>query len=233
MDEINQSIPHNIAKLVKDGYDKAAHNHSKEVALMDINYPNQQSRINLDIYSQFKTELNTIGGRVIELGCGDGLPIGRDLLESNLEYTGIDLSDAQITLARINNPDHQSAFKVGEMLSEIKNHQENSIAGVCAFFSIFHIPRTHHVSLLSAIYDSIKPNGVFLMTCHPSKWEDINNNWLVEDNQMFWSQFSNEWYELTLQEIGFTLVSMYRTLTKFNNRDEIQYFYLFKKCQSI
>lgn len=229
MNEFNHSIPYDIEKLVKDGYNRAAEKHSENVELMDASYTHVNSRIYLDIYKQFKAELSGIGGRIIELGCGDGLPIGKDLLDGGFQYTGIDLSESQIELARKNNQNHQSAFIVGEMLSVMQSHQKNSIAGVCAFFSIFHIPRTHHVSLLSKIYDSLKPDGVFLITCGPAKWEDINKNWLVENNEMFWSSFSNKWYEITLQEVGFSLISMYRTRTKFNNRYEIQYFYLFKK----
>ena len=228
MDESDQSIPADIEKLVKEGYNAAAEEHSEQKKLMDDDYI-AHSRVNLDIYNQFKAELSSIDGGVIELGCGDSLPIGIDLLDSGFDYTGIDLSEAQIELARKNNPDYQSAFVVGEMLSEMQNQAKNSIAGVCAFFSIFHIPRTHHVSLLTSIYANLKSDGVLLITIDPTAWEDVNENWLVENNKMYWSFFSSKWYEITLQEIGFTQISMYQTKISFNNQDEIQNFYLFKK----
>src|SRR5262249_6811517 len=40
------------------------------------------------------------GARVLDLGCGCGVPVARDLVAAGFEVTGVDLSDVQVERAR-------------------------------------------------------------------------------------------------------------------------------------
>ena len=88
-----------IRKLVESGYDKAAINHQHQIDL---------TRAELAIYTEFK---GLIQESVLELGSGDGRPIAQDLLQSGINYIGIDLSSKQVELARKNNPGFEDRFK--------------------------------------------------------------------------------------------------------------------------
>jgi len=183
------------------------------------------SRTKLGIYSEFKRK---IPGNVLELGFGNGKPIAEDLLESGFEYIGIDISERQLELAGANLPKCRKSFIRAEMLDYCKNEEPDSVGGTIAMFSIFHLPREKHVELFSEIQRILKHGAPLLFTCHPSNWEGVENDWM-EAPEMFWSNFSNRWYKLTLTELGYTFISAYRKITVFNNMEEIQYFLLFVK----
>src|SRR4051812_41229736 len=44
------------------------------------------------------------GARVLDVGCGTGLPSGRRLVDAGLQVTGIDISEEMLQLARCNVP---------------------------------------------------------------------------------------------------------------------------------
>ncbi|MHA2032289.1 MAG: class I SAM-dependent methyltransferase [Candidatus Kariarchaeaceae archaeon] len=205
-----------IADIVRKGYDKASHLHQFET---------DQTRTNLAIYQEFKTQL--LEGPVVELGFGDGSPIGIDLLNSGYNYQGIDISESQVELARSKFPQYTDNFNQGEMLDYCHNQKSNSLGGLVSMFAIFHIPRYVHVELFIEILRILKPGAPLLFTCHPSTWEGTEENWLGAP-KMYWSNFSNKWYDLTLQELGFVFMMQFRKVTAFNEKEEIQYFMLYK-----
>lgn len=205
-----------ITNLVREGYNRAAVRHQDELDL---------SRTEMWIYKDFKGKLI---GNVVELGFGNGRPIAEDLLNDGCDYLGIDISEKQVELARSYFPQHKERFIQSEMLEFCREQKDNSIGGVVSMFAIFHLPRKYHLELFVELLRILKPSAPLLFTCHPSNWEGTEKEWL-EAPEMFWSNFSNRWYQLTLTELGFTFVSSYRKVTKFNGLDEIQYFLLFTK----
>ena len=72
------------------------------------------------------------------------------------------------------------------------------IGGIVALFSIFHLPRTLHVTLFTEIRRVLLPSAPLLFTCHPSSWEGFEPDWMGA-NEMFWSNFSHKWYLQTLE----------------------------------
>ncbi|MHA2169337.1 MAG: class I SAM-dependent methyltransferase [Candidatus Kariarchaeaceae archaeon] len=205
-----------IADIVRKGYDKASHQHQFET---------DQTRTKLAIYQEFKALL--LDGPVVELGFGDGSPIGIDLLDSGYDYQGIDISESQVKLARSKFPQYIDNFNQGEMIDYCYNQKDNSLGGLVSMFAIFHIPRSAHVELFSEILRILKSGAPLMFTCHPSTWEGTEENWLGA-RKMYWSNFSNKWYDLTLRELGFVFVMQFRKVTIFNKMEEIQYFMLFK-----
>lgn len=207
-----------IIDKIRSGYNEAAESYQHLV---------DQDRPSTPVYQQFKTMvLNKY--KIVELGCGDGLPIGKDLLDSGYNYHGIDLSDSQIELARDKIPEYKENFRQGEMLSFCKDTKNNSLGGLVSMFAIFHLPRIHHAELFAEILRILKPGAPILFTCHPEGWEGTQTDWLSA-SEMYWSHFSYSWYDKTLRELGFEFVSSYRTVTEFNEKDEIRYFVLFRK----
>ena len=207
-----------IIDEIRLGYNKAAENYQHLV---------DQNRSSIPIYQDFKRMILK-EWKVVELGCGDGLPIGRDLIDSDYNYQGIDLSDSQIVLARNKNPNHKENFKQDEMFSFCRDTENNSLGGLVSMFAIFHLPRIHHVELFTEILRILKPGAPIMFTCHPNGWEGTQSDWLSAP-EMYWSHFSYSWYDKTLRELGFEFVSSYRTVTEFNEKDEIRYFMLFRK----
>ncbi len=164
----------------------------------------------------------------MELGFGNGKPIAENLIQNGFDYVGIDISDRQVELARSYFPKHKERFEQGEMLQFCKKADAESFGGVISMFAIFHLPRIYHLELFCEIQRILKNGAPVLFTCHNSVWEGMEENWLGAP-QMFWSNFLNRWYELTLRELGFTFVASYRKVVQFTGKDETQYFILFVK----
>ena len=203
-----------ITELVKEGYNQAVNNYQKEL---------DDSRIKLFIYREFKDVL--LGGKILELGCGNGSPIGFDLIENEFDYVGIDISEKQIELAK---KEHNRNFKVANMIDYLNKIESDSIDGIITMFADFHLPKEGRRDLYEKIYNRIKPNGYLLFTCHPENWEGYIDNWLGAE-RMYWSTLSKDWYEKNMDEIGFELVTLHRRVAMFNGKDEIQYFMLYRK----
>lgn len=113
------------------------------------------------------------GARVLDLGCGAGIPSTR-LLAERFEVLGVDISEAQIELARKNVPE---ATFVRDDFSELA-FPEGSFDGVAAFYSISHVPREEHTRLFVRVAEWLKPGGLFLATLGAEESPNWTGEWL-------------------------------------------------------
>jgi len=162
--------------------------------------------------------LKGIRNVILELGCGCGEPVGAFLCHSlektSTAYLGIDLSDTQIELAKQEYPENSECYKVAEMLEFTKSQRENSISGAIALNTIFHLPRTTHVELLVHLQRVLKPGSALLFNVPENADEGYEENWLGAST-MYWSNFSVDWYEMTLKELGYELIMKYKDVRQF------------------
>jgi SAM-dependent methyltransferase len=120
------------------------------------------------------------GARVLDLGCGPGMPSTR-LLASRFDVTGVDISEAQLDAARRNVP--QASF-VHADLAQIDFPPE-SFDGVTALYAISHVPREEHGPLFERIARWLVPGGLFLATLGSGDDPDWIGEWLGQP--MFFS----------------------------------------------
>jgi SAM-dependent methyltransferase len=99
-------------------------------------------------------------GKVVDLGCGGGVPITRYFAERGYDVEGFDGSPAMLAIARREVP----AARFAEARIEDLDFEPASLDLVLSFFAIIHIPRHHHAALLSRIRDWLRPRGVALLT---------------------------------------------------------------------
>ncbi len=85
--------------------------------------------------------------RILDLGCGPGVPVGRELATRGYEVVGVDGSACQISLARLNVP--KAHFIHADMTSV--DIAPASFDAAAAFYSITHVPRDEHAALLRRI----------------------------------------------------------------------------------
>lgn len=96
---------------------------------------------------------------LLELGCGAGVESTRVLAERG-RLTGVDISEAQLALARQRVP---AATFIRADLAELRFAAE-SFDGVVALYVLFHLPRAEVGSLVGRLSDWLRPGGVFLAT---------------------------------------------------------------------
>ena len=139
------------------------------------------------------------GAEVLELGCGAGLPMTAAIARDR-RLTGVDISAAQVALARRNVPGAtfiQADFTTLEMAPA-------SLDAVVAFYVLTHVPRDEHAALLGRIRSWLRPGGVLIASFGV---EDdpggIEHGWLGTD--MYFSHFSARVNRRLVEAAGFVI----------------------------
>lgn len=119
------------------------------------------------------------GSRVLDLGCGTGMPTARQLADAGFRVTGVDLSTGMLARARENVP--EAEFRQADIadLADITDLAgatdladatggEPAAAGVfdavTAFFSLLMLPKAEIPYTLAAIRDLLPPGGLLALS---------------------------------------------------------------------
>jgi SAM-dependent methyltransferase len=102
--------------------------------------------------------LHSEGSRVLDLGCGAGIPVARELAALGHSVVGVDGSGQQIVRARRNVP---TAIFIEADMCEVE-FETASFDAVGAFYSITHIPPAEQGALISKIALWLKPGGTLV-----------------------------------------------------------------------
>jgi ubiquinone/menaquinone biosynthesis C-methylase UbiE len=138
--------------------------------------------------------------KVLDAGCGAGLPISQ-MLSEQFDVTGVDFSEAQIELAKKNVP--KARFICQDMT--ILDFPENTFDGICSYYAIIHIPREEHQPLLTNFYRILKPEGLALVCLGAEDLaDDIDENYL--GTRMYWSHYDVETYLNMLKNCCFSIL---------------------------
>jgi SAM-dependent methyltransferase len=141
------------------------------------------------------------GSRVLELGCGAGVPMTRALAEGR-DLTGVDISATQVELARRNVP---AATFVHADMTHLA-FDAASFDAVVAFYSLTHVPRDDVPPLLARIRDWLRPGGTFIASMGV---EDdpgtIEQDWLGVD--MYFSHFNARKNRRLVEDAGLVVDS--------------------------
>ncbi|GAB1814368.1 class I SAM-dependent methyltransferase [Mycobacterium sp. MUNTM1] len=95
---------------------------------------------------------------VVDVGCGTGATT-QILCSHGVDAYGIDLSPKMIDQALRLNPD--LSFQVGSMTD--LDAQDASVGGVCAWYSIIHIPDEHLNNVFHELARILIPGGILLL----------------------------------------------------------------------
>src|SRR5690349_18225515 len=114
-------------EVVAAGYDAIADRYTAWARTVRVAEREKYTRLLLDRLPE--------GARVLELGCGAGIPTTQRLAE-RFAVTGVDISPRQITRARANMP--TATFVQADMTA--LTFPPASFAAVTAFYAITHVP---------------------------------------------------------------------------------------------
>jgi ubiquinone/menaquinone biosynthesis C-methylase UbiE len=113
------------------------------------------------------------GSSVLDLGCGTGIPAGIEIAKRH-RLTGVDISEAQILLARKKIPNAE--FIHGDLASA--HFSDASFEAVVSFYALEHLPRREHAGILDRIYKWLAPGGFLLISTEAEDADDITGEWL-------------------------------------------------------
>lgn len=177
-------------RTVESGYDTVA-----------TRYLEWSARITGDPRSRFLAELTGRlgdGARVLDLGCGAGVPCTAALAERH-DVLGVDVSASQLELARRNVPG--ARFEKADMTA--LSFPDGSFDAVTAFYSVLHVPREEQGALFARIAAWLRPGGWFLAALGCSEANGVEADWLGAP--MFFSSHAPAENRRLLEAAGFTL----------------------------
>lgn len=145
-----------------------------------------------------------MGARILDLGCGCGVPVTRMLSEAGYSVTGVDVSDVQLQRARGNAP--AAKFIQADMTSlELPSQSFDAI--IC-LYAIIHVPLVRQPQFLADVARWLVPGGVLLMSAGWQAWTGVEHSWLGGDAPMWWSHTDVATYQKWLTDCGLAIESV-------------------------
>jgi len=177
-------------QTVKAGYDKIADRYLAE---------RDQDGANVQLIHDF-IELLAPKSKVLDAGCGAGLPIAKMLAE-HFDLIGVDFSKEQVKLAKQNVPN--AHFFCRDMTG--LDFPDDSLDGICSYYAIIHIPRDEHEALFVNFHRMLRTGGVALLCLGAEDLtDDIEEDFL--GTRMYWSHYNSDTYLKMLKDCGFKVI---------------------------
>lgn len=180
-------------QVVREGYDRLGAHYAEWAQTVRTS---ERARYTSLLLDQFPA-----GARVLELGCGPGVPTTQELAK-RFQVIAVDFSASQLDLARQAAPNAQ--FIQADMTR--LEFCPASVDAVAAFYSFVHVPRDDQLQLVGKIASWLRPRGLFVaaMGTHSVK-RDFDEDWLGV--RMFWSGFNSETNQRIVQQAGMRILS--------------------------
>ncbi len=177
-------------RVVEQGYDRVAQDYARLEGVTD--WPRMRWLTKV---------LNRLqpGASVLDLGCGSGVPADIEVAKQH-QITGVDISQTQIALARQNAP--TGTFLHGDAGSVA--FPAASFDAVISFYTLEHIPRAEHATILGRVHEWLRPSGLLLISMEAGDYDDVMGEWLGVP--MFLSCFDPKTMQRLVTEAGFELL---------------------------
>ncbi|GAA3195360.1 MULTISPECIES: class I SAM-dependent DNA methyltransferase [Streptomyces] len=143
------------------------------------------------------------GSRVLDVGCGTGLPTSRQLAEAGHRVVGIDLSPAMVKLSGENVPGAEfHAMDVAELRNGLLGGP-GSFDGITAYFTLLMLPRAEIPYALRMLHDLLRPGGVMALSMVEADVDDFTIPFL--GNSIRVSGFLREDLRRVVHDAGFDI----------------------------
>jgi SAM-dependent methyltransferase len=139
--------------------------------------------------------------RVLDLGCGAGVPYTQHLSE-RFDVLGLDISSGQLAFARKLVP--RASFARADMSS--LPLRDASFDAIVALYSIIHVPREQHAALFGELRELLRPGRRLLATMGQNYWEGSESSFIVPGAEMWWSHYDAETNRKLIEGAGFRIV---------------------------
>jgi SAM-dependent methyltransferase len=168
----------NGKRIVQDGYNVLA-----EAYLRVRSIDSEDVRLLDELSSRLPG-----GARVLDAGCGAGIPVTR-ILSERFHVVGVDISARQVALARENVSNAE--FIQADLVT--LEFPDASFDAIVSYYAIIHVPREEHPALLANFRRMLAPGGLLLVSMGAGDNQDgTEDNWLDGGATMYWSHYGRE-----------------------------------------
>ena len=140
-----------------------------------------------------------VGARVLDIGCGAGVPADRLMVDAGLVVTGVDISPVQIERARLLVP--QATFVCCDIVDFVL--EPESFEAIVSLYALIHIPLEDQRDLLSRVFAALCPGGLFLAIVGHEQWTGVED---YLGAPMFWEHADAETNLAWLLQEGFDVL---------------------------
>lgn len=137
--------------------------------------------------------------RIMDWGCGIGIPYDKYLVDHGCNVTGIDISHKHITQARKNVP--SAEFIHGDYS---RCAIDRTFDGLISLYAIFHIPKEEHEELIGSMSRLINRGGLILLTLGTWDGYGEDDHWCGA--RMTWSSLEPDHYKRIISHAGFEIL---------------------------
>jgi SAM-dependent methyltransferase len=188
---------------MKASYDAIAEKYNKEFYKVD-------DPLRKDYLGRLVAHLQSNGNdtaKVLELGCGAGVPATKFLLDIEkplFNITGNDISTAQLDLARSNLAQYTDRLTLVENDMLALSFSAATFDAITGFYSIIHLPREEQTQLMGKIAEWLKPGGYFLANFSVRDLGTLTEErWLGhEEGWMYWSSWGEKKNVEMVENVG-------------------------------
>lgn len=142
------------------------------------------------------------GARLLDAGCGAGVPVSRALVDAGIATVGLDLSRRQLELARALVPECATVQADLAVLP----FADARFDAVVSYYAIIHVPRTEHATVFAEVRRVLRPGGLALLCLGAGDVPEDEDpeSWL--GTPMFWSHFDAPTNLTLLTDAGLDVV---------------------------
>ncbi len=176
-------------EIVRKGYDQIA----PHFGVFRSQFSNEQEL-------EFLSSLLPKKAKVLDVGCGTGIPIARYLVRKGYSVTGVDISDKMLELAKENVPEAEYfQYDMNDL-----DFEDSSFHGITALYSIFHVPKEKHLTIFQNFYRMLKSGGILFFCVGHQEGDDLST--FLGDIEMFWSNNSTDVTAELVKKAGFNVL---------------------------
>ncbi len=185
-------MPDERRAVVRAGYDEVAERYLAERTL---------DGADVELLAGFVNRVPA-GARVLDAGCGAGVPVPRVLVAAGLAAVGLDLSLRQLELAQDLVP--ACGLVHGDLAS--LPLPDAFFDGVVSYYAIIHVPRDEHRNVFAEVRRVLRPGGWALLCLGAGDLPEDHDqdSWL--GTAMYWSHFDATTNRELVREVGLDLV---------------------------
>jgi 2-polyprenyl-3-methyl-5-hydroxy-6-metoxy-1,4-benzoquinol methylase len=136
---------------------------------------------------------------VLDLGCGSGWPVARNLAKAGLRVTGVDSSSTMISLCRQRLPDHE--WIVADMRSLSLGRRFD---GILAWDSYFHLASDDQRRMFDVFAAHAAPRATLMFNAGPKRGEAVGN---YRGDPLYHASLDPTEYETLLGKSDFELMA--------------------------
>ena len=139
------------------------------------------------------------GARVLDLGCGSGIPVAFHLVQHGLRVTGVDTSPTLIALCRQRMPEHE--WIIAEMQTLALPQRFD---GLVSWDSFFHLTLGQQRTMFSVFAAHATPGAFLLFNTGAEQGESLGS---YQGEPLYHASLNAEEYQQLLDRSGFGVIA--------------------------